>query len=189
MRTPPLVALSMTAALLLSSCGADDKPRPAPSTGAAASSSAGGSASASPEPSVAPADGPLLDGAVSTVRAPQGWTIQQLGVPFSTDAADEHAPGRPTVQLLEGPWGDAFPLDHMAQAALKGFPQGTREEDTTLGGEPAYHVRYNDDGPVDEIGLTSHDRWVRLSIRPTRMTSAERDELVASIAASFRWKD
>jgi hypothetical protein len=176
-------AVSLTVCLLLTGCQADgDDPDDPQSRGSSASS-----------PTEAPAaDGPLVDGEVFDVHAPQGWKVDQA---FSTDFIDQL--DNPAVSGEVMYVGEVRPevraLDAVAADNFKRFATGgqarERAADTEIAGQPAYHFTATDPSGagVEEFGVVYEGASVTFGVT-LKGTPEERQAVVDSILASWTWQ-
>lgn len=187
-----LAALALTLVPALTACGdtsdgaAADPPA---SSGTPAGSSA--SRSASPSASAAPATGKAVETSWFRARAPQGWQVVETVPDLATYARKPGTDSFISFGAIET-YGNAFTLDQLAHHSLRSNSWARNPSilgETTLAGEPAYHLR----GPVggglfaDVYGALHQGRQVELDIE-TGGSAAEHQEVVDSVLASWQWK-
>ena len=176
-------AVSLTVCLLLTGCQDDGDASDDPPSGGSSASS----------PTSAPAaDGPLVDGEVFDVHAPQGWHVDQA---FSTDFIDQlDNPAVPGEVMYVGEVSpEVRALDVVATDNFKRFATGgqgrTRADDTEIAGQPAYHFTATDPGGagVEEFGVVYEGTSVTFGLT-LKGTPEERKAVVDSILASCTWQ-
>lgn len=176
-------AVSLTVCLLLTGCQDDGDASDDPPSGGSSASS----------PTSAPAaDGPLVDGEVFDVHAPQGWKVDQA---FSTDFIDQlDNPAVPGEVMYVGEVSpEVRALDAVATDNFKRFATGgqgrTRADDTEIAGQPAYHFTATDPGGagVEEFGVVYEGTSVTFGLT-LKGTPEERKAVVDSILASCTWQ-
>jgi len=156
-----------------------------------ASSGAPAGSSASPSASAAPATGKAVETSWFGARAPQGWQVVETVPDFATYARKPGSDSFISFGAIET-YGNTFTLAQLAHHSLRSNSWAKRPSilaETTLAGEPAYHLR----GPVggglfaDVYGALYQGRQVELDIE-TEGSAAEHREVVDSVLASWQWK-
>jgi predicted small secreted protein len=195
---PRIAATTLLVAVLAlgSGCNGDSGTGPdvgstsdAPSSPSSSAASDVESGSASAEP----ATGIRLSLPHSTVRVPERWT--EADVPVTTLVSADAPDSASLISLgeIEG-FGSTSSADELADTALRVMQYRFNPKKlpvTELDGVEAYHLagkiqplRY-----LEEFGAIVDDRIVTLSFEFSPEASrAERDEIVDSVTATFRWK-
>ena len=181
--------------LALGGCSDDgpDDPTPAPPTSATASPSDSASPSESAEPFVTPASGPLLDTGSATINLPEGWKDDRNGLPSTFSGSPEKGSVMRHITIFDlQSVPPESPVDQLARNALTELPGAklTRQPDVELDGEPAYHVSGTAPvrGDYDEVGTDANGRSIEIGFSLNGYSAAERQEIIDSVIASFRWK-
>lgn len=187
-----LAVLTLSAVLgtaLLTACGSDGGPSADPSepTTSSTSETPGDEPTEEPSATVEPATGKRLEGDQFTVNIPQGWRAdpEVMGVTFTYDphGTDTVVTGVSAVSRLS--------LDQAAKRFSSSVSRdGVRRlPDTTLGGEPAFHLTAEPVGEkvYEAFGLWRNNEIVTLEFDITG-TKAERQQLMESVAATWQWK-
>lgn len=183
------VLAAAVAAVLLAGCGGDStagSEEPVAPTSPATSSPEG---SAEPSSTVEPAGGPVLDGGVLRLRVPRGFEVSDQMVDFMWDADDPRSFS--SVFLTVVPPTPGLTLADQARISLRNvMPDGSRRlPDVTLDGVDFYRVvgQEPDGLHVEQYG-TSYRKDVAILVNvDQRASKAEREELIASVLASFEW--
>lgn len=205
MRRLILGSLTAALAIALPGCGGDDTTaeRPAPSSSSSSPATEGGtttpepseSATPSPteasEPQVAPATGAVLSTEVVSVNAPAafGDTARQDrsgGTVFNLDNPRNFLELDTLKISLRDESLDSLAEAEVASSLIK--PPLQRQPDTTVAGQPAYHLSGPDaafDGWREEFGFRHQGHTVSVSVNsPLDLPQAERDALVVPVLAS-----
>ena len=160
--------------------------------GAGADPSPSGTSTADPSPTEVPAaTGPLIDGEVFDVHAPEGW---QLDESFSTDfihQLDNTANARELMSVAEIT-DEVRPLAEVARDNFRSFQtigRKRRMPDTELAGEPAYRIRAVEVGGAvkEELGVVHEGTQVSISMTLLG-TPEERQRIFDSVLASWEWQ-
>ncbi|RYP87227.1 hypothetical protein EKO23_06355 [Nocardioides guangzhouensis] len=177
-------AVAVTICLALAGCqdGRDDAD-PAPS---------GSSSATESTPTEVPAaTGPLIDGEVFDVHAPDGW---QLDGSFSTDfmhQLDNTSNARELMGVAEIT-DEVRPLAEVARDNFRSFQtigKKRRMPDTELAGEPAYRIRAVEVGGAVKEELGAVYEGTQVSISMTLLgTPKERQQVFDSVLASWEWQ-
>lgn len=147
--------------------------------------------SASPSASVAPATGRAVETSWFRARAPQGWQVVETVPDLATYARKPGSDSFISFGVVET-YGNTFTLAQLAHHSLRSNSWARKPSivaETTLAGEPAYHLR----GPVggglfaDVYGALHQGRQVELDIE-TEGPAAEHQQVVDSVLASWQWK-
>ncbi len=191
-RRSHLAVLILSAVLgtaALTGCGGAEQPSadPAQPTTSGTSETAGGAPTEQPSANVEPATGKRLEGDQFTVNIPQGWRAdpEVMGVTFTYDppGTDTVVTGVSAVSRLS--------LDQAARRFSSSVSRdGVRRlPDTTLGGEPAFHLTAKPVGEkvYEAFGLWRNNEIVTLEFDITG-TRAERRQLMESVAATWQWR-
>ena len=176
-------------------CSGSDDPGAAPSP--AVTSSATKSASADPTESattsVEVATGPMLDMPLSSVRIPDDWRVMDPLVSTQQDAADDDTAS--TISLGEiDAFGGTPSADELARNALKTNPYPLDPEvrpAVELDGVEFYHLagKVQKLDHLEDFGAVVDDMIVNLTFHfSPEISPAERQEIVDSVVATFRWK-
>lgn len=183
-----LGALTLVLAPALTACG--DSSDGATADPPASSGTPTG-AGPSPSASVAPATGKAVETSWFRARAPQGWQVVETVPDLATYAREPGSDSFISFGVVET-YGNTFTLAQLAHHSLRSN-SWTRSPsilaETTLAGEPAYHLR----GPVggglfaDVYGVLHQGRQVELDIE-TDGSAAEHRQVVDSVLASWQWK-
>ena len=200
MTSQPLLrrAAHLGAALMLSgglaACG-DDEPGPGASPSSTETSESVPTESPEPsetEPAVAPATGEVFEGTSFTVTGPEGWALdaqssrvgQYNSGPPKGNQLDRRAFGLISVVVSEAT-GEAT-LDDLAAESVREDP---RQPDTTVGGEPAYHLANDDQvfNTDEEFGLVRDGESIVVNVGLLGGTEKQRQKLVQSVLASWQW--
>lgn len=209
MRRPPAVPVLLPAALLTvllaAGCGGGDDPATDGPATASPTSSPTTSPATSPTTSTgtptpestyagtAPADGPALVSAITSLHAPQGWNEPRPanGTIGSITGFD----GNPRYSIVVVDEESSVPdasLDALAEVRTTGSiydPPLERQDDVVLQGQPAYHLAGPDrvfQGLADEYGLYRQGHLVTITITvPEKLAQAEREAIDAAVMASL----
>jgi hypothetical protein len=185
-----LTTVLVTTTLLLVACAGKDDPTPGSPTSAATSSDQP-TVSTSPTESATPAAGKTVDMKVFSTQVPAGWKVNVTAKDFSVLAYDPETSDAISFSVVSLA-GNDFTLDHLARQAVRYGPWSktpTIEPETTLAGEPAYHLS----GPV-EGGLrgeslgSSYDGNNVAAVFQVAGSSAKLHSIMQAVLATWQWK-
>jgi hypothetical protein len=197
--TVPRIAVPALLAVLLAAgtaCGGSDDPGATPSASASPTES---SQSTSPDPSesatssVEAASGPVLDMPLSSVRIPDGWRVMDPLVSTQQDGADDDTASTISLGEIDAFGGNPSP-DELARNVLKTnpFPMDPEVQPTVeIGGVEFYHLagKVQKLDYLEDFGAVVDDMIVNLTFHfSPEVSPAERQEIVDSVVATFRWK-
>lgn len=176
----------LTAGLLLG-CGGGDEPADDPtSTAPSATPTTGDSPTEEDTAAVEPASGKTIEGDQFSVTIPRGWQAdrEQIGVTYAYDPDS-------TATLVTGVTAvGEKSLDEAAALFLSSTSrQGVRHVgDTTLGGEPAFHLRGK---PLSGYTFEAYGLWRNGQLVTLEFdlpgTDEERRALMDSVLATWQW--
>ena len=117
-----------------------------------------------------------------------------MRLPFTASGSANQGSERRTITMIDIPNSDPPPsLAEQARGALTELPGAklTRQPDTELDGSPAYYITGTEPlrGDYEEVGTIAHDSSMNISFTLNGYSDAERQEIIDSVVASFRWKD
>lgn len=193
-------AAALAAVLLLgTACGSDDPsadPTPEPT-----SSSTTGSATPSPSPSddptstVAPATGPLLKIAQATARVPDDWFIDLPRiVPEQVDAGSKNYSYSVITLTQIDSFNTSATADELGDQWLEvsPYPKVPKKLPTIeLDGKDVYHIagQVQPHLYLEAFGSQQNGKLVEISFSFSPVaTPEERQEIIDSTLATFRWK-
>ncbi len=192
MRRTTIPALLVAAALVQGCNGSDDPGTSTSPDSPTTSVSESGPPSTSPTPADV-ATGLRLTMPNSTLRAPEDWT-QATDLTRYEDAADS-PDGLSYVVLGEiNAFGSQASADELAKNRIKAnlYPKAPKVLPVTdLDGTAAYHVAgfVTSQQYIEEFGTIVRDRIVTVTFSfNNKVPKSERDEVVASVLPTFRWK-
>lgn len=192
-------ALLVAVLALGTACNGSDDPGATPSEPA---SSPTGAPSTEPTetttetttPSIAPATGPVLEMPRASVRVPEGWEIQDQLVSAQAEAFDDDTASLITVAETEDFSGGQLTTEQMVDIWYQTSPYDLRPKEqpaTELDGVEVYHLAGKTDrlSYLEEFGADRGGRVVALIFElSTELSPQEREEIVDSVVATFRWK-
>jgi len=190
-----VAAVATLLALVLTGCSSSGDPTEDPPRSDAPSQDATGSSPEDPAesptesptatPTVEPASGPVLDVDGVSVRLPRGWRVRYDTAVSGTGLGKQ---GLIFVSVFAGP---ERPLRALIREDLRltgPVTQLRRADDTTLGGNPAYHytARATATNLRDSFGTwdDGDEVIVQFDLHDDR-SAAERRELVESVLATY----
>ena len=179
----------------LAACG-DDEPDPdARPSSTEPSGSTGLTESPEPtetEPAVDSATGEAFTGTSFTVTGPEGWALDARSPrvaqfdsgPPKGDQLDRRAFGLISVVVSDATGGTT--LDDLASESVREEP---RQPDTTVGGEPAYHLANDDQvfNTDEEFGVVRDGESIIVNVGLLGGTEKQRQRLLASVLATWQW--
>jgi hypothetical protein len=185
-----LTSLLVTFTILLAACGGNDDPRANATPSTAPTSSGDPSDSPSPSESVAPASGKTVDMKVFDTHVPAGWQVQVSARNFSVTAYDLKSGDQIAFSVVSLA-GNDFTLSHLAHQALRLGPwtkTPTIEPETTLAGEPAYHLTgaVGAGGRGESLGAAYKGNDVRVVFQISG-PQTKLDRVRESVLASWQW--
>lgn len=190
-------ALLVSVLALGTACNGSDDPGATPSEPTSTATEAPSTeptATESETASVAPATGPELEMPRASVRVPEGWEIQDQLVSAQTEAFDDDTASLITVSETEDFSGGQLTLEQMVDIWFQTSPYDMRPKAlpaTELDGVEVYHLAGKTDrlSYLEEFGADRGDRIVALTFElSTELSPQEREEIVDSVVATFRWK-
>lgn len=186
---PLLAGLLVAVGLVTAGCTGEGDEPPSPSGDPTSSVSSASPTASSSSAAPTPAAGPWIRAEVFSLRAPEGWTVDD-SVTFSM-RADDLATGS---AIYVGAIGDApqRSLDDQVAASREIVPwtgRPRRLADVTIDGVAFYHLVGVQAGQagVEEFGTISRDTSVRLSFN-LGLDPTARGDLIAAVLATFTWR-
>lgn len=182
-----LTSLLVASTLLLGACGGKDEPTPS----STAVTSSDGSESSSPSVSATPASGKTVDMKLFSTRLPDGWQVNVTSENFSVLAYDPETGDQISFSVVSLA-GNDFTLEHLADQAVRYGPWSgtpTIEPETTLAGEPAYHLS----GPVsgglrgESLGAAYRGNDVE-AVFQVAGSDARLHQVMDSVLAAWQWQ-
>ena len=185
------VAATLCLTLALAGCGDDEGesdagPRETPTSAAGDTSPTGPASPTDESPSVAPASGPRLAMEQASLRLPEGWQVDN-------DDSDIVVVGL-AKDLSAAIYLNSFPsldsgasLEQLARSTQRtgDYPPGSIRPETTLAGEPAFHLAGQvGDDYSEEFGLLHDGDIVSVEFVHRSGPRAAWSELVASVLAT-----
>lgn len=196
MGTRTSIAAALAVAVLATGCQGDSgtaSAEPGEDTASAAGEpTESGSPTEQPEETVAPATGPKVTMETYSIRVPEGWRVVSRG-PFSEverlPRDDAAIPGSVFGRISP----TSFPsmvTKTLEQEARGHRGDGKRLADVLIDGEPAYHYLALEPGGfrTESFGLNYDVEGVRLSFALFGGTRKQREDLVASVLATWQWR-
>lgn len=199
-----ILATSATSLVLLTAACGGDAPEPsAEPTGTTSSSAAPSpdpqssetdspSAPTPTEQTVAPATGALITGPSSTVNAPASFRDNPSSTPLGGNVNGKSAEYNIALSDNEIELPDES-TDFLARLVTKSSiiqPPLKRQPDTTMAGQPAYHLAGEDTLSgrwAEEYGLYADGYLTTLTIStPLDLPQAKRDAIAGPVLASFK---
>lgn len=138
-----------------------------------------------------PAAGKTVDMKLFSTHVPVGWDVSVTAKNFSVLAYDAESGDQISFSVVALA-GNDFTLDHLAHQALRYGPWSktpTIEPETTLAGEPAYHLT----GPVggglkgESLG-SAYDGNDAEVVSQVSGSDAKLQQVMESVLASWQWK-
>ncbi|WP_379176584.1 MULTISPECIES: hypothetical protein [unclassified Nocardioides] len=139
-----------------------------------------------------PATGDLLEQASATMNAPDGYTHMPDMADYLDSAGEDEGIG--VVGLGEDPGWTTGTLAEAASTTRRSKPfrpLPERLDDVELDGERAFHLSgaINAYSVYDEFGALRNGNFIHVEFRQSKsVPAAERQRLIESALASFRWR-
>jgi hypothetical protein len=186
-----LTSLLAAATILLAACGGSDDPKADPSPPSSATGSASPTTDTSATSSVTPATGKSVDTSAFTANVPSGWQVQVLSKDFSILAYDPKTGDQVSFYIVSMA-GNDFTLRQLAGTQVRTGPwsgKPTIEAETTLAGQPAYHLTGEvSDGVKGECLGAPHDGNDVGVIFQVSGSDAKLQQIEESVLATWQWK-
>ena len=194
-----VVVLSLSAGLLLAGCSDDDDPGGTPQTPDPSSESTSsatddpGPTESGPtdDPSVQPATGPVLAPETGGIRLrlPEEWTLDENQANFLVNGSGPRGNGRIFLDSFPALDPDSgLRLLARVSADSGGYPPGSIQPNTTVGGVPAYHLAGTvGTDPTEEFGAIRNGDILTISFELRGIPEGERQPLIDSVLATVEW--
>lgn len=189
------IAAAALACLVLAGCTDDPDPEPNADMKPSASPSGGESHSASTSPTPSEPSGELIEVENVSLRAPVTWTVEysDAGVGQGMSLFPPTGAARNSIAVYVRKNHSTYTLKDFEDFAIEEMrgvedPEAKRLHRTTLGGQPAYHIRGRDEiVRYDHYGSIRDGTSIYINFQLSG-TRRERQLIIDEVLNSVEWK-